>query len=421
MPILTCSGIPRDCTTRNQVVQANPDIAGIGVILGFLSTACLAFLIAFTIIFLDRYDAIATFFLRVFTKRRTPYTHNDVQTPYWRHPSFWSLVLRKNLLALSDTQLLTGIAIQFTAMLQHCSLSIYHFQIIIELAFLTTVTHLLTVVSLRNYFVKNRWINLPRIVFMLGNLGVLGYTSFVAYSYDLAGTDYATKLDNSASLACFFQRDRPRLGAAFGGKWAALLIGAIGGHATVIAAMYLLPEEEERAKGEWSWKWFGAMLRTWVVAPTYAVYGIVSAGQVLSRTQALGTPDVTINGKEEEVWGFGQFLPVLLLGLPVFAGWESFWEEYDLSHIKKKAMEWDANVTTQNLNLGEAQDTAVEEKTVQSSGPSSTAMPKPVPMRATSSAFTMTDTETAVSLSPQIEPPEPAASPQSRQRTSGGE
>lgn len=247
--------------------------------------------------------------------------------PYWRSVAFWSRVLSKNLLAFSDTQLLTGLAIQFTAMIKHCSMSVYHFRIVVDLAFLTTVTHLLTVVALRNYFVKNRWINLPRIFFMLANLGLLGYTSFVAYSYDLA------EIALSDSLACFFQQDRPPFSAAFGGKWAALLIGAIGGHAAVIAAMYWLedPTNSDK-KGRWYWYiWYiGAVLRTWIVAPVYAIYGIYMAGSGLSETQALGSPppDVNIDGNESD-WNFGQFLPVLLLALPLFAGWESFWEEKD--------------------------------------------------------------------------------------------
>ena len=70
---------------------------------------------------------------------------------------------------------LTGLAVQFTALLKHCELSIYHFQIVVELAFLTTVTHLLTLVALRNYFVENRWTSLPRIILMLANLGLLAY------------------------------------------------------------------------------------------------------------------------------------------------------------------------------------------------------------------------------------------------------
>lgn len=277
-------------------------------------------MIAFSVLFLDRYDTIVNLYRRWVTKNKEQ--HEFVYTTYWRSPAFWSRVLSKNLLAFSDTQLLTGLAIQFTAMLQHCQMSVYHFRVVTELAFLTTVTHLLAVIALRNYFVKNRWINLPRIFFMLGNLGVLGYTSFVSYSYDLAD------LDLSMSLACFFQGKRPPFSAAFGGKWAALLIGAIGGHVTVILAMYWFDEPEEEQKNKRWWWWVGASFRTWIVAPIYSIYGLYMAGDGLRFTQALGKPNVTIRGSESE-WNFGQFLPVLLLALPLFAGWESFWEEKD--------------------------------------------------------------------------------------------
>ncbi|KAF2869522.1 hypothetical protein BDV95DRAFT_443207, partial [Massariosphaeria phaeospora] len=315
-----CEGHNVDCKTRGKPVLANPDIAGIGVIVGFLSTTCIAILIAFSVLFLDRYEKTINLFRKVFTKNKTEYVH-DLQGPYWRSPVFWSHVLSKNLIAFSDTQLVTGLAVQFTALLQHCELSIYHFRVITELAFMTTITHLLAVITLRDYFVKNRWINLPRIIFMLANLGMLGYTSFVSYSYDIAG------LDVSSSLACFFQGERPPLKAAFGGKWAALLIGAIGGHATVIAAMYILPEEKLE-DGQWTYKWLGAILRTWLIAPAYTIYGVIIAGQTLTETQALGNSSVNITGSET-AWGFGQFLPILLLALPIFAGWETFWEEKD--------------------------------------------------------------------------------------------
>jgi hypothetical protein len=288
-------------------------------------TACLAFLIAFTVIFLDRYEEVINLYRRSLNKKSQPdeptYKQNSNGGPYWRSTAFWSRVLSKNLLAFSDTQLLTGLAIQFTGMLKHCDITVYHWKIVTELAFLTTITHLLTVVALRNYFVKNRWINLPRIFFMLGNLGLLGYTSYIAYSYELAG------LDLSTSLACFFKGERPRVKAAFGTKWTGLLIGAIGGHVTVILAMYCLKEPAKTDRKAWWW-WIGAGFRTWIVAPVYSIYGLYMAGDGLRHTQALGTPNVNMNGSESE-WNFGQFLPVLLLALPIFAGWESFWEEKD--------------------------------------------------------------------------------------------
>jgi len=321
--IFDCAETNVTCGLKNQPIEANPDIAGVGVIISFLMMTCLAFLTGFTVIFLDRYEQVINLYRRFVTKNSDVYEQN-YNGPYWRSTAFWSRVLSKNLLALSDTQLLTGLAIQFTGLLKHCSMTVYHWKIVTELAFLTTVTHLLAVVALRNYFVKNRWINLPRIFFMLANLGLLGYTSFVAYSYELAGTD----LDLSSDLACFFKRDRPRFTSAFGGKWATLLICAIGGHVTVILAMYFLKDPQKGGKKEW-WYWIGAAFRTWIVAPIYAIYGIYTAGDGLQYTQALGTPNVNITSDDEKEWNFGQFLPVLLLALPLFAGWESFWEEKD--------------------------------------------------------------------------------------------
>jgi hypothetical protein len=102
-----------------------------------------------------------------------------------------------------------------------------------------------------------------------------------------------------------------------------------------VLAMYLFTPwhaTQERVvsgrKKAYSWKWWGAVIRTWIIAPGYAIYGLVMGGRALRGTQALGKASVKINGSERD-WGFGQFLPLLLLALPLFAGWESFWEEKD--------------------------------------------------------------------------------------------
>lgn len=390
--VFDCSEFNTDCAARSEVVEANPDIAGIGILLSFLAAACLAFLTAFAVIFLDRYESIVNAFRKYILKNKTLYEH-DYNGPYWRSPSFWSRVLSKNLLAFSDTQLLTGLAIQFTALIKHCEISVYHWRVVVELAFLTTVTHLLTVIALRNYFVKNRWINLPRIFFMLANLGILGYTSYVAYSYDLV-----PGVDLSQNLSCFFQGNRPKLKEAFGGKWALLLIGAIGGHVAVILAMYFLKDPKETSKRRQWWWWIGAGFRTWFVAPIYSIYGIYMAGTGLSQTQALGTPPspLQIKGSETE-WGFGQFLPMLLLALPLFAGWESFWEEYDEDrdnrfgrHVKRTTGSGMTQVAAADAKLphheesertGPSLDASVEESRTQCDGPSPLASSRQTPAR----------------------------------------
>lgn len=235
----------------------------------------------------------------------------------WRSRTFWQdKVLRKNLLGLSDTQLITGLAVQTAAILKHCEFSIYHFQLVAEMAFLSTATHLLTLVALRDYFVKNRRTSIVRMVFMLANIGLLGYVSYVAYSYSLTG------LSASRSLACFYQGQRPRLKAAFFGRWGAFLVGVILGHISIILEMYLMePWSESKDSGQKKYSWW-SQFRHWALALTYAGYGLIYAGIKLHGTQAMGKASVQISGSEKE-WGFGQLLPVLLLALPFFAAWES--------------------------------------------------------------------------------------------------
>jgi hypothetical protein len=283
---------------------------------GFLTTTCLAFVMGFAILFLDNHERIVNICRLVFTHNKETYVP-ELSVPYWRSPPLWSKVLSKNLLAFSDTQLATGLAIQFTALMKHCELSIYHFQIVTDLAFLTTITHLLALVSLRDYFVRNKWVNLPRIIIMLGNLAMLGYTSFVAFSYQLVG------LDLSSDLACFYKKETPPLKSAFAGRWAMLLIAACGAHGAVISAMYLFHNKARNQKYKILWL-IGAPIRTWLIAPIYSIFGLQIVGKELRNTQALGIAPVQIEGSEKE-WGFGQFLNVLLLALPLFAGWESFW------------------------------------------------------------------------------------------------
>ncbi|KAF1997646.1 hypothetical protein P154DRAFT_622348 [Amniculicola lignicola CBS 123094] len=374
--LLRCAKFnPENCTVLNQIVDPDPDIAGIGVILGFLATTCFAIAISFSILFLDHYPRICNFWRHNVSKNPEEYVDNRGLGPYWRSPEFWSIVLSKNLLSFSDTQLVTGLAIQFTGFIKHCQISIYHFQIVVQLAFLTTVTHLLAVITLRDYFVDNKWVNLPRVFFMLCNLALLGYTSFVAYSYELSG------LDRSSNLACFFKGHHPPFPAAFGGKWAALFVGGIAVQASIIFTMYFLPSSSKARKGQvkkgrWFYMWLGSLFRTWFIAPLYAGYGLVMAGLELKKTDALGIAAVRINGEDERQWGFGQFLPLLLLALPIFAGWESFWEEKEpernrYGKTSSRAGSQSALIILDNVDQNLRPDNGVIERTIESfkSGP----------------------------------------------------
>lgn len=66
---------------------------------------------------------------------------------------FWVPVIEKVLLSLSDQQLTTGIAILFSGLIQHCSISVYHFGIVSDLAWSSSYVHLTSLSVLQDIYV----------------------------------------------------------------------------------------------------------------------------------------------------------------------------------------------------------------------------------------------------------------------------
>lgn len=98
------------------------------------------------------------------------------------------------MLTLSDQQLVTGPAMIVAALVQHCQLSVYEFQVVNSLAFLSSTTHLATLVMLRQYLKENKVVRNIRVIAMILNLGLLTYTTIVAY--------IGYGVDGSASIQC---------------------------------------------------------------------------------------------------------------------------------------------------------------------------------------------------------------------------
>lgn len=85
------------------------------------------------------------------------------------------VALRRGVLMFSDQQVVTGIAILSAGYSQlHCGLSSYHWQIIVYLAWFSSVTHLTTLTVLRQYFRNNPLIRNWRAAFMLATVVLLG-------------------------------------------------------------------------------------------------------------------------------------------------------------------------------------------------------------------------------------------------------
>ena len=76
--------------------------------------------------------------------------------------------MQKSILMLSDQQLVTGIAILAAGFLQlQRGLSTFYWQILVELVWFSSLTHLATLTALRQYFQKNPAIRAWRLLLML--------------------------------------------------------------------------------------------------------------------------------------------------------------------------------------------------------------------------------------------------------------
>ena len=65
---------------------------------------------------------------------------------------FWIPIIQKLVLTLSDQQLLTGIAVLVAAFWTHCSISVYHFALVNDLAWFSATVHVITLGVLPAYF-----------------------------------------------------------------------------------------------------------------------------------------------------------------------------------------------------------------------------------------------------------------------------
>ncbi len=79
----------------------------------------------------------------------------------------WIPVIEKLVLTLSDQQLLTGLAVLIAAFWTHCSISVYHFALVNDLAWFSSNVHLVTLSVLRRHLLANRVLRNWRVALMV--------------------------------------------------------------------------------------------------------------------------------------------------------------------------------------------------------------------------------------------------------------
>ena len=84
-----------------------------------------------------------------------------------RERDFWVPVIEKMVLSLSDQQLLTGLAVLIAGFWTHCSISVYHFALVNDLAWFSATTHLTTLNVLQGFFMENPVLRTWRVILMV--------------------------------------------------------------------------------------------------------------------------------------------------------------------------------------------------------------------------------------------------------------
>ncbi|KFY08186.1 hypothetical protein V492_06453 [Pseudogymnoascus sp. VKM F-4246] len=182
-------------------LQPNPDISGTGVLLGFTGIAYV------TLILLVLRYLIGDLGDTNLDGSANPIDHGflsffwGVLRFMWGLPRKWALLrrllpplkkpsarfgapLKQAILTMSDAQIATGLSILIGGYSQvNCGLSIYHWHMVVHLAWFSSVTHLTTLTFLRRYIHDNHKIRILRLVLMLA-LMLMVAVALVPTSWD---------------------------------------------------------------------------------------------------------------------------------------------------------------------------------------------------------------------------------------------
>lgn len=262
---------------------------------------------------------------------------------------FWQPIMEHLVLALSDQQLVVGISILVAGFVKHCSISVYHFSIVADLSWFTSNTHMTSLNVLRVYLNKNQTLRNWRVCLMLV-IFVLLMASTV-----LQGHWYWVESWNSPAQ-CLFDDLSGNIGGESSHWMAANIVLLVYGYSTSVYRLYstdklekvLLDTPVEKMRNAQSTiekrgraLAVSGRLRSYIASTILMSSGAVIAGtgyMYIAVAAFLGSltmglcfdigwfvyslygiiverkiPPSLMDGNENE-WGFGQVVPLVLLG-----------------------------------------------------------------------------------------------------------
>jgi hypothetical protein len=262
---------PAKCTDAPDATPSDAGIAGTGILLSFMITACLALVLSAGVIFGEI--------------RGRP-----------------SIIMRKLLSSYSDSQILQGIGIQSVGLAKMNSLVPYHFFLVWMLSLLSMATHNATLLALVQDYRRDWVLRWLRQALMFVNLALSSVSGVFILQAVSKGLDKDT-----LPISCVWEVDgngaAPNVGLSYVGT-----IVVIAGNCIIfgLATWYLHSRNQ---------KFYRAIQLVGMVL--MAGIAIGAAVRIIRLSQAFGEPSVKLADNGETDWSFGQLLSVLLLIFPL--------------------------------------------------------------------------------------------------------
>lgn len=360
-----------DLLQNGAVIEPNADISGVGVVSAFLLSAYMTFfavLVAYLSGLVDS-ELLSLVDRRIFRVRSYPSRLSETsglcgngqqrqqepeKRPSSKHRAKVEACLRSAVLAMSDQQIVTGIAIMGAGFqgLREGTLSAYHYQIVLYLAWMSSSVHLTAITVLASYLKRHRGVMVWRLTGMLVLfvMLVVGLVPTISNSWgNFLWPDIPTNKTGWAIPArCFWgdlrgsvSPDAPigfiilsisylwKMGQLFSSSRSAY-------HRWFRGPIERLMVRVLRFAAERRWHWtFRVLLAP--VLPVMVMFEVISSfaaslwlslmglifgtiqvliprGQIQSMTEA-----------QEDTWGFGQLVPLILLIQPLGMVLEHVW------------------------------------------------------------------------------------------------
>ena len=316
-----------NCSANPIYIEPDPDIGGPGVLLSFFITSAITFSVSML--------------GRILPCLPEPFSTNESRTianffsMSGHRKDFWKAVIERFLRGLADQQLITG-AVILVVGFSKWDITVYHFSIVCDLAWLSSSTHFSAMPILKDYFHTYRGARLWRVAIM-----ILMYVGLMV-STILEFNDHWN--DNPAiSARCLFKNTAghitiPRriisllffsLQTTMGyfSTIRSLFKVSLGGSSHTPEDQCISPPNLPR-QGLLLTQIYRLLFRPSFTVPisiafntTWFALGLSSLYSDVTRGYSLIDPQAD---DQLYTWGFGQLVPMLLITIPLLTALEIF-------------------------------------------------------------------------------------------------